>query len=129
MTAYTLFNNITAVQNAPGTTQGNLGVPANVPPGSLAAQMFGGAGSLVAPPAGQAFSLQVDGIGSVSATAQVWASNDGVNWVTYGSAITASSVSGAGTNTATGTGNFQWYTAQLTAISGTQANATLTMNA
>lgn len=129
MTTYSFFANLTAVQPGPGVAQGNIGVPGNLPPGSQGVFLPGGAGSLVAPAAGQGFTVQVNGSGAVSATVQPFASNDGVNWVAYGSAITASGPAGVGVNTGTGTGNFAWYTAQLTAISGTGAVASCGVNA
>lgn len=80
------------------------------------------------PPLAQAFQLVVSGIGTVSATVQVLASNDGTNWVDYGDAVTAT---GTITGQAAWAGNqpFRHYAAILTAISGTGAAATLRMSA
>lgn len=75
----------------------------------------------------QTFQLTVQGLGAVSATVQPLASNDGVNWSNYGDPVTAT-----GTTKATrgfgGSQNWKFYSAQLTAISGTAAQASLVMN-
>lgn len=64
---------------------------------------------------------------NVSATAQVYSSNDGLNWSKYFDPITAmgvgSAIAGWG-----GSQNWKYFSAQLTSISGSQAQATLTMN-
>lgn len=74
----------------------------------------------------QTFQFSVSGSGTVSATAQVWVSSDGKTWVPYGSSI---SVSGTTSAAAGFAGNQQWsyYSATLTAISGTRAAAKLTV--
>lgn len=76
----------------------------------------------------QTFFLTVNGVGAVSATAQPMVSNDRVNWLNYGAPITAA---GTTTGVAAQTGNQVWeyYGAVLTAISGTNASAKLTMSA
>ena len=76
----------------------------------------------------QSFVLSVVGVGAVSATAQVLASNDNVNWVPYLDPITATGTTSA-TATAAGNQPFKWFAANLTALSGTNAAATLTVSA
>lgn len=86
------------------------------------------------PPQQQTFQLVVDGVGTVSATAQVIVSNDSggdpslYNWIAYGDPIVAS---GPNIGQATESMNGAWrnYGAYLTAISGTNASATLRMAA
>jgi hypothetical protein len=81
----------------------------------------------ITPPDQQAFQLTVSGVGAVSASAQIYGSNDGKNWLTIGGPIT-----GSGTTTgnvgALGSVGYSFYGALLTAISGTNAVATLTMS-
>lgn len=75
----------------------------------------------------QTFQLTVKGIGVISATVQPVVSNDGVNWANYGDPVTA-----AGTTKVTvgfgGEQNWKYYSAYLTAISGTATQATLILN-
>lgn len=77
----------------------------------------------------QSFQLTVTGNPgvTVSATAQVVASNDRVNWTPYFDPV---SVTGQTTATAGwgGSQNWKYFSAYLTAISGLGAKATLTMN-
>lgn len=85
-------------------------------------------------PLQQAFQLVVTGTGAVSATVQVYVTNDSNgdpslnNWTAYGDPVTAS---GTTTGTAVWSGAQPWrrYTAALTAISGTNAVVKLTMSA
>lgn len=81
----------------------------------------------ITPPSQQAFQLTVKGSGTVSATAQIYGSNDGKNWLTIGSPVTANGTNLASTG-ALGTVPFAYYGALLTAISGANATATLTMS-
>lgn len=86
------------------------------------------------PPQQQTFEVEVAGVGAVSASAQIVVSNDNgpdpslYNWVNYGDAIAA-----AGTNVGLGIGGgsqpWRAYGAYLTAISGTNAAATVRMSA
>lgn len=128
MTTYTLFSGLTAIQAAPTTSQGGT-VGSNLPSGSQLAFPNGGAGGPVTPPTNQTFQLVVVGAGSVSASAQPVVSNDGINWVNYGSAISASSATTVSVGSGTGAAVWAYYAAYLTAISGTGAKATMTMNA
>jgi hypothetical protein len=78
----------------------------------------------------QTFQVVVTGTsGNVSATVQPIVSNDGVNWSNYGSAI----ATGIGTSPQQGIGPgaqaWQYFSAYVTAISGTGASVTCTMAA
>jgi hypothetical protein len=81
----------------------------------------------ITPPSSQSFQLTVAGTGAVSASAQMYGSNDGKNWATIGSPITAN---GTTTATVVGLGSvpFAFFGALLTAITGTNALATVTMS-
>jgi hypothetical protein len=78
----------------------------------------------------QGFQLVVKGNNgqNVSATVQIATSNDGVTWSNYVDALTAMGVT-TGNATWNATGNYKFFSAILTAISGTGAKATLTMSA
>lgn len=82
----------------------------------------------------QAFELTVSGVGAVSASAQIIVSNDTgadpntYNWVAYGDPITAAGTDRAMTVSG-GTQPWRNYAAYITAISGTNAEATLRMSA
>ena len=65
--------------------------------------------------------------GNVSATVQIYASNDGVNWTVYGSAITIASGASPQQGVANGAQPWQFYTAFVSAISGTGAQVIVTM--
>lgn len=129
MTTYILFQGIKAIQSAPGTVQG--GTPgSNLPPGSTFANPGGGAGAPTAPPTNQTLHAVVAGTsGSVSATVQPVVSNDGINWIAYGSPITIASAATPQQGSAVGTAVWAFYSAYVTAISGTGASVTCTMNA
>ena len=75
----------------------------------------------------QTFQLMVKGLGAVSATVQPLVSNDRVNWSNYGDPVTVSgttkAVAGFGMSQ-----NWEYYSALLTSISGTAAQASLVMN-
>lgn len=76
----------------------------------------------------QAFQITVKGQGAVSASVQMYGSNDNKNWAKIGAPVNV-----AGTNVATagtnGSVGYSFFGALLTAISGTNALATVTMNA
>jgi hypothetical protein len=86
------------------------------------------------PPQEQSFQLVTSGVGTVSATAQIIVSNDTgpdpsqYNWITYGDVITAGGTNGGQASTGM-TQSWRHYAAYLTAISGTNASATLRMSA
>lgn len=119
-----LIVNATAVQTVANVENGDGSNVGGVNPSY---QPVNPAGSTT-PAANQGFQLVVTGTGSVSASAQIVVSNDGVNWTNLTPAITASAA--VGTSSAIG-GNsqvpYQYFGAYITAISGTNATATLTM--
>lgn len=86
------------------------------------------------PPQQQTFQVEVNGVGPVSASAQIIVSNDAgpdpslYHWIAYGDPITAA---GTPTGQAGASMNGAWrnYGAYLTAISGTDAAATVRMAA
>jgi hypothetical protein len=85
---------------------------------------------------GQAIQVTVSSAsaGAISATVQPVGSNDGMNWVPTGSAITASgTASGSGISTFTAgaalTTPYAFFGAYVTAISGTGAKAAASINA
>ena len=115
MSTYPLLTNQTVTQSAPPPV-----VPI-APPGPTNPTM---------PPQKQTFHLVITGsAGNVSGTAQIVASNDGQNWVSYGDPITAASAYLTAQAAASMDGSWKWFGAYLTAISGTGAVANLTMNA
>ena len=129
MTVYVLLSGVTAQQGAPGTTEG--GAPgSNLPTGSQAASVgSSGAGALAQVPAAQTFHCIVRGTsGSVSATVQPLCSNDGINWLNYGAAIAITSGATPQQGSAIGAGCWAYFSAYVTAISGTGANVACLMN-
>ncbi|HUO22327.1 MAG TPA: hypothetical protein VMU59_07410 [Caulobacteraceae bacterium] len=86
------------------------------------------------PPAQQQFELVVSGVNAVSATAQVYGSNDdpngaaGQSWTAIGDPITATG-SNLASATFTAQTSYGWYTAALTALTGTSAVADVKMSA
>lgn len=114
----TAVQTVANVENGDGSNVG--GVNPNYQPNNPAGS--------TTPAASQGFQLVVTGSGPVSASAQVVVSNDGVNWTNLSPLITAPAA--GGTSSAIG-GNsnvpYQFFGAYITAISGTNAKATLTM--
>lgn len=132
MTTYVLFGGIAAVQTLPPQT-GNGPKGSNLPAGSQMADFSGGGSQNpgVSVPSNQAFLLQVTAgsVGvSVSATAQILSSNDGITWTNIGS-ITASSAGSPNVQTGSGTVGWAFFSGFVSAISGTGAKAALIMNA
>lgn len=83
-----------------------------------------------APTTQQTFELVITGTaGSVSGTAQVVSSNDGINWITYGAPIVVASSYLTGAAGLSGAQSWTFFGAYLTAISGVGATATLKMSA
>lgn len=132
MTVSPCFQNLTAAQNAIGTVEGGV-VGSNLPPGSQLIDLSKGGALTPQQQAGnQAFQAIVVGsaVGvTVSATIQPLASNDGIHWLNYGSAITIASGPSPGQGSVGGSTAFAYYSATLTAISGNGAKATCYMNA
>lgn len=135
MSTYLLLNNQTVVQSAPGTAQldASGGVPTagfNLPFNSNLVTLTGGAGEMVQASAAQSFQVVVTGTsGNVSATVQPIVSNDGYNWMPYGSAITVASGATPQQGSANGSGFWRYFSAYLTAITGTGATAKCVMAA
>jgi hypothetical protein len=77
----------------------------------------------------QTFQFTVNSPNSValSATTQVVVSNDGINWATNGSPVTVTGTKSATTGFSS-VGNWKYFAAYLTAISGLGALATLIMD-
>jgi hypothetical protein len=135
MGVYTLLSGITGTQSAPGTAQVDAnGVPlpplSNLPVGSFGVRLDGGAGEQVQASSSQGFQVIVTGTsGNQSCTVQPIASNDGVNWFNYGTAIAVSAAPLVAQNNAVGTGFWKYFSAYVTAISGTGAQVKCQMAA
>jgi len=125
MAFYIIATNVKAVQtianiqNTAGTTTGT----------NLIAQPVGPNGNVSVPTQSQAFQLNVSGTGSVSATMQPVVSNDGTNWSAYGATVTATGFNGGSNNIALTNAPFIYFSAYITAISGTGATASINMSA
>ena len=121
MTAYTLIGGATAV--------GAAGTPSRQP--YQVAQPGGGAGTRFQNPVNQSIQVVVTGSGNVSATVHWQVSNDGVNWFDYPTVGTITVASGASPqqNNAAGNTPYQYFSAYVSAISGTNASVTATMSA
>lgn len=130
MSIYTLVDRATATGSLP---PGKIvrPVPADEAQG-LQLQLAGGnlldPTLQITPPSAQAFQLTVTGTGTVSATAQMVASNDGVHWLTIGAPIAAAAASGNSSAGGLNNSAFSFFGAYITAISGTGAKATVTMS-
>lgn len=121
MATYKLLTAVTAVQPAPNSARG----PQNPTkaPGPTNSNM---------PAQEQTFHTKVSGVGSVSVTIQNVVSNDGDNWLNYGDAYTVAGTAGVDSpaqGSVTGSQSWEWFGAYVTAISGTDASANLTMSA
>ena len=107
MSIYHIFDNATAAFTAPKA-------------GGIVSATAGQVGQVTTY---QGYTCTVTGTGAVSATVQPIASNDGVNWFNLGAAFTASGT-GTATNYSTNNVTFGYFSAILTAITGTNASAT-----
>ena len=125
MTTYVLVQ-ANASQAAPGTVQGGA-AGSNLPPGSQAASVAGGAGGVLNAPQNGALQWLITGSGTVAATLQAVASNDGVNWDTVAA---AASLSGTGAASAMQvvTVPAAYFSGYVVSISGTGASAKGTLN-
>ena len=108
----------------------------NAAAATVAAAIAAGQAQIVNPSAGQApinpqtqtfHAVVVGTSGNVSATVQPFVSNDGVNWTAYGSAITIVAAATPQQGISNGAQPWQYYTAVVTAITGTGAVCTVTM--
>lgn len=128
MTAYNLFTAVTKAQVPPPIAVEGGPAPANLPAGCTAVNPGGGAGAPTVPPTSQTFQLNLTGSGNCAATAQILGSNDGINWLSNGQVvITSGGVPSS--NALAGTNNYAWFAAYLLSIAGTNATASLIMNA
>ena len=127
MSVYTLINNATGTSALPPSP---VVRPISVAERQLPSVVNGNVldpNTAITPPAQQAFVLTASGTASVSATAQIYGSNDNVNWVAIGAAITAAGTTSASVG-ASGTVPFAFYGATISSISGTGCVAKLTMS-
>lgn len=116
MTTYVLCK-ASASQAAPGTVQGGA-AGSNLPTGSQAASMIGGAGAPANGPQNGALQWVIAGTGAVAATVQAVGSNDGINWDTIASAATVSGV-GAGSLMQVVTVPAAYFSGYCTSLTGT----------
>lgn len=121
MASYKLLTNATATISA-----ASIGKPATLPPNPVVTAH--GPTNPNMPAQEQAFQLSVVGIGAVSATVQVVVSDDGQTWSAYNDPFTANGTDYA-TFVTTGSAAHRQFGAYLTAISGTNATANLSMSA
>lgn len=118
MASYTIFTGVKAAQTGPLSYPNQIVSPVGQNPNS--------------PTQSQAFVLTLTGIGNCSATCQIVASNDGQNFVNLGGTLTATGPAvdlKTAVQSATSSGTYNFYGAYITAISGTNANATLNLSA
>lgn len=123
MTIYVLFQNITAVQKAPSAGA--------LPTGSQYVQPIS-QNNPNSPANAHAFTLKVTGVGNCSATVQCIGSNDGANWINYGNTFQATGTTAditPGIASAQGTFPYNYVSGYVTAISGTNAAASLIVSA
>lgn len=128
MSIYHLLNKAKVTQAPPSATN----IPSNI------ATPSGLVGN--APPQSQSFQLSVTGAGFVSATAQIYVSDDQISfgednipaiWSAYGDPISATGfgdIAPPPSAISNGIGVHRHYCAVLTAISGTNASALLRMS-
>jgi len=124
MSDYKLFKGITSSQTLSVINPDGGSNPAVKP--------WGSGDNNNSPTTQQAFQATLRGRGTVSGSIQIVASNDGVNFANYGSAVTVSGTADDGAPvvaTATGSGSFVYYGGYVAAISGTNAAADLDMSA
>lgn len=114
-TTYYVLQNVSAVQSAPANGA--------LPNGSQVINPSAGQGAIN--PQSAVFQCIVAGTsGNVSATIQPLASNDGINWINYGTSISIASGPTPQQGSNYGTSPWQFYSAYVTAISGTGAKVT-----
>ncbi len=121
MSVYKFFSNVTAVQTI-GSVQKSDGSQS----GNQAVQPI--AGNPYLPPQSQAYQVNITGTGAVSASVQPVASEDGINWATYGSAISVSGSYSAAAVASSSNAPHAWYSAYVSAISGTNAAVSCSMS-
>jgi len=75
----------------------------------------------------QTFQAVVTGTGSVSASVTLQGSNDGVNWTNIGSALAVASGTAPQNAAVVTNTTYQYFQANVTALTGTSAACTVTM--
>jgi hypothetical protein len=128
MTSYVLCAGVTAAQVSPVGVLGG----GRIPSGSQAVFIQGGGGGQLSPAVNQVFEVTVasnNNSGAPTATVQPIVSNDGINWQNYGSAITITGGPSPNSGNASGSAPWPFYSAVVTALSGTGAAVSCTMNA
>lgn len=119
MALYFPFQNVKAVQQGPLSYPNQIVAPTS-------------ANNPTSPAGSHSFVLVVKGVGTCSATVQIVGSNDGVSFVPYGAPVTASGPATdltPATQQANGGTPYNYIGGYVTAISGTQAAATLELSA
>jgi hypothetical protein len=127
MSVYTLCQGVTANQtitNVPSIDGSNSSASAST---NQVAQPTTTAENT--PPQSQGFQLTVKGsAGNVSATAHIVGSNDGITWAETGTTVAATSASLVSSAlAASANAPYLWFGAYISAISGTNAKASVTM--
>ena len=121
MSLYYALQNVSAAQAAP--------VGGVLPAGSQAIQTYG-ANNPNSPAPQFTWTVKATGIGAVSATAQLIGSQDGTVWETIGATAQASGNDiTPGSKSSTVNDSFNFYSAYITAISGTSARAAVLISA
>jgi hypothetical protein len=83
-------------------------------------------GSLSNPPY-QTFQAVVTGTGTVSGSVTIQGSNDGINWTNIGSALAVASGTAPQNASVVTNTTYQYFQANVTALTGTGAGCTVTM--
>jgi hypothetical protein len=109
MTVYVLNNNQASTGVGPSAPQTNQSSAAPINPPT------------------QTFVAVVSGTGAVSATVQPQGSNDGQTWINLGSGITIASGASPQAGSQIVNSTFQYFRANVTALSGTGAVVNTTM--
>ena len=78
-------------------------------------------------PPTQTVAVVVSGTGNVSATVQLQGSNDDINWQNAGTAITIASGASPQLGNTIVNSTWQFFRGNITALTGTNASATVTM--
>jgi hypothetical protein len=126
VTVYNLIHNVQAVQALPAPVQA-AGQNSNLPNGSKSVKPDGGAGTPSSPPTSQTFQGVLNGNGNCSATVNIIVSNDEFNWIPYAQ-ITFASGTTPNSQAAMGSQVWAYYSAYVSALSGTDASVNCLMN-
>ena len=123
MATYFCARNVTAVQ-----TIANMQKLDGTVAGPNQAILNASSTALAGPGSNQGFQVTVTGSGNVSCTIQPVASNDGINWVNNGSTIAAGSAANVSSAIGQTTVTNAYVGAFVTAITGTNASANITVS-